>query len=181
MKLNTLFVVIVALVIGAASLVAQTPDLSGTWRLNRTASQISAGVGLALLERGGAPNSIYVTQAANGMLTIGSDHNQGMARAYMVGGESSIPAAPTGTVKVKTRWDGRVLLVEGTNPEAPGTALKETFSMSPDGQTLTVTVTSTTPTGATTTTLVYNKTMAEADCKSWPTPCREPNIGGRGR
>jgi len=176
-----LFALLVALTIGTVSLVAQTPDLSGTWKLNKGASQISAGVGLALLERGGAPNSIYVTQAANGTLTIGSDHNQGMARAYMVGGESVIPAAPTGTMTVKTRWDGRVLVVEGVNPAAASAALKETFSMSPDGQTLTVTVTSTTAGGAATTTLVYNKTQAESDCKSWPTPCREPNIGGRGR
>jgi hypothetical protein len=180
MKLTTL-ALLVALGIGAVSLVAQTPDLSGTWKLNRGASQISPGAGLAQLDRGGVPNSLYVTQAANGTLTIGSDHNGMMARAYMVGGESSIPAAPTGTIKVKTRWDGRVLLVEGANPDAPGTALKETFSMSADGQTLTVTVTSTTAAGATTTTLVYNKTLAESDCKSWPTPCREPNITGRGR
>jgi hypothetical protein len=44
--------------IGSVTLFAQTPDLSGTWRLNLKASQVTAGAGLAGLDRGGAPNTI---------------------------------------------------------------------------------------------------------------------------
>lgn len=172
MTRTTVLAVWLAGAVGAVSVLAQTPDLSGTWRLNPSASHVTAGAGLAGLDRGGAPNTIYVTQAANGTLTIGSDHNQGLARAYMVGGESAIPAAPSGTVTVRTRWEGRTLVVESTNPTAPG-ALKELIVMSPDGQTLTVTVTTSAADVARTTTLVYAKTQVEAPCKSWPTPCRQ--------
>ena len=174
MTRTTLWTAWSVMAIGAVLLAqAPAPDLSGTWRLNRSASQITAGVGLAGLDRGGVPNTLYVTQAANGTLTIGSDHNQGLARAYMVGGESASPAAPSGTVTVKTRWDGRTLVVESANGAAPGgSALRELLAISPDAQTLTVTVTLAATEGAKTTTLVYSKTQAEAPCKSWPTPCR---------
>ena len=173
-KRTTLWAALLVGAIGTVSPFAQTPDLSGTWRLNKRASQMTAGVGLAGLDRGGAPNTIYVTQAANGTLTIGSDHNQGLARAYMVGGESAIPAAPSGTVTVRTRWEGRTLVVESTSATPGGSgALKELLAMSPDGQTLTVTVTMSAADAARTTTLVYTKTQVEAPCKSWPTPCRQ--------
>lgn len=154
---------------GAAG--AQGPDLSGTWKLNRPSSQITTGVGLAGLGAGGAPNSLYITQAANGSLTVGSDHNQGFARAYMVGGESAIPTGQAlNTTKVRTRWEGRTLVVEGT--AAPAGSLKEMLSLSTDGQSLTVVVTMQAAEGAKTTTLLYGKTPVESPCKSWPTPCR---------
>jgi hypothetical protein len=171
MKRRTLWAALLV-AMGAVSLLAQTPDLSGTWKLNRSASQITPGAGLAGLDRGGTPNTLYITQAANGTLTIGSDHNGMLARAYMVGGESAIPKAPSGTVTVKTRWEGTTLLVESTNATAPEGGLKELLEMSKDGQTLTVTVTTSGADGAKTTTLVYTKTQVESPCKSWPTPCR---------
>jgi hypothetical protein len=170
---TTLLVLWLVSALGAVQLLAQAPDLSGTWRLNKSASQITMGAGLAGLDRGGAPNTIYVTQAANGTLTIGSDHNQGLARAYMVGGESAIPAAPSGTVAVRTRWEGRTLVVESTTATAGAIgALKELLAISADGQTLNVTVTTSAADGPKTTTLVYTRTQVEAPCKSWPTPCR---------
>ena len=172
MKRTVRWAALLAGAIGSVSAFAQTPDLSGTWRLNLKASQVTAGAGLAGLDRGGTPNTIYVTQAANGTLTIGSDHNQGLARAYMVGGESAIPAAPSGTVTVATRWEGRTLVVESTSAAPPG-ALKERLALDADGQTLTVTVTTSTADVGRTTTLVYTKTQVEAPCRNWPTPCRQ--------
>ena len=161
------------------SLSAQTPDFSGTWKLNREASQIVAGTGLAQLDRGGAPNSLYVTLAANGALSVGSDHNQGAARQYMIGGESVIPAAPSGTVTVKTRAEGRTLVVESTGT---GPAVKETWTLGQDGKTLSIAVTLTAADGQKTTTLNYARVTAESPCTAWPTPCREsrPAPGGRG-
>ena len=162
----------VLLALGGTVLFAQGPDLSGTWKLNRGASQLTAGVGLAGLDRGGAPNTLYVTLAANGTLTIGSDHNQGLARAYQIGGESVIPAMPSGTVAVKTRWEGRTLVVEGATEGSSAGTLKETLALSADGQSLTITVNATTAAGANTTTLVYARAQSESPCTSWPTPCR---------
>ena len=162
-----------------ASLRAQTPDFSGTWKLNRETSQIVAGAGLAQLDRGGTPNSLYITLAANGALSVGSDHNQGAARQYMIGGESTIPAAPTGTVTVKTRTEGRTLVVESSGT---GPALKEVWTLGPNGQTLTIVVTLTAAEGPKTTTLTYAKVTSESPCEKWPTPCREnrPAPAGRG-
>jgi hypothetical protein len=101
---------------------------------------------------------------------MGSDHNQGLARAYMMNGESTIPTGQgLNTVKVKTRAEGRTLVVEGTDP---GTTPRETLSLSADGQTLTITIVAGPPEAAKTTTLVYAKVLAESPCTSWPTPCR---------
>ena len=160
---------------GAVAVVrAQPPELSGTWKLNREVSQITSGVGLAGLGAGGAPNSIYTTLAANGTLTIGSDHNQSLARAYVIGGQSTIPAAPSGTVVVGSRWEGRSLVVTSSSvAEGQGAELKETFALSADGRRLSVTVSLTTPEGLKTTALQYSRVDVESPCQEWPTPCRE--------
>jgi hypothetical protein len=158
--------------LGAFPLLAQAPDLSGTWKLDKGASQLAAGAGLAMLGAGGAPNTMYITLAANGTLTIGSDHNQSMARAYVIGGESSIPIAPSQTMTVRSRWEMRTLIIEAVRPDVPGTGYKETFMLDREGQTLTVTVTVATPQAPTTTTLVYTRSQSESPCTSWPTPCR---------
>jgi hypothetical protein len=71
----------VALSVG---LVAQAPDHSGTWRLNRDASQITKGAGLTGLGAGGAPPTLYVAQAANGTAVVGSDINESGAKLYQV-------------------------------------------------------------------------------------------------
>jgi len=149
----------------SAALMAQTPDLSGTWKLNAAASQVVHNVGLTGLGAGGAPRTLYVTQAANGMLTVGSDVNESMARAYAVGGESTVPLADGRKLTAPTRWTGRTLVTEGAG-------VKESMALSPDGQTLTVTVTLTTPAGPATSMLSYAKTLTEDPCRAWPTPCR---------
>ena len=132
-----------------ASLVGQTPDYSGTWKLNRSASQITAGTGIAGLGAGGAPPTLYISQAANGTVVIGSDINESHARTF------------------------RVATSAITN-EAGG--VKETLSMSADGQTLTVKVTATPAQGRAesvlTSTLVYTKVQSDDPCEKWPTPCR---------
>jgi hypothetical protein len=63
---------------------AQGPDHSGTWRLNKDASQIVSGAGLAGLGAGGAPPTLYVAQAANGTAVVGSDINESGAKLYQV-------------------------------------------------------------------------------------------------
>ena len=93
---------------------AQAPDHSGTWRLNRDASQITKGAGLTGLGAAGVPPTLYITQAANGTAVVGSDINESGAKLYRVSAT------------------GLVLERDGTS---------EQLSLAPDGKTLTVTVT----------------------------------------
>jgi hypothetical protein len=157
-------------VLGAA---AQSLDFSGTWRLNKGASQIVAGAGLDGLGANGSPNTLYVTHAANGSVTIGSDVNESMARLYRIGGESSLPPVKIGGewTPIKSRLEGRTLVSDGGN-------LKEAVVLSPDGETLSFTITK----GAATSTLVYTKTTTADPCTEWPTPCQDnsgTSAGGR--
>jgi hypothetical protein len=131
-------------VLAAGAAYGQGPDrsLSGTFRLDKAASRITAGVGLATLDRGGLPPTLYLTHAANGTVVVGSDVNESLARLYRVDG-------PT-----------------GFSGEREG--VKEQFAISADASRLTVTVTA----AAGTTTLVYTRTDKAQPCESWPTPCR---------
>jgi hypothetical protein len=153
----------VAVVLLAAAPLAQGVDFSGTYRFDRAASQVTAGAGLAGLGPGGTPHTLYVQQAANGSVSIGSDMNEGQSRLYRFGGTSPIPAGRGEPITVRSRVEGRSLIAEG-----PG--LKETLTISPDGRTLTVAVTA----GAATSTLVYTRMETVDPCREWPTPgvCR---------
>ena len=145
----------------------QTPDFSGTWRLDRQASQITPPAFSG--GRGGVTvDMLHITQAANGTLIIGSEANGTKAWAYQLDGESTIPAGRNSTMSVTSRWDGRVL-------ETEGIGLKERLSLSDDGETLTIeiTITTATPSGERTNRLVYTKQDVVDPCESWSTPCRE--------
>jgi hypothetical protein len=102
---------IAVLMVSSTVLRAQTPDHSGTWRLNRDASQITKGAGLTGLGAGGAPPTLYVAQAANGTAVVGSDINESGAKLFQVSAK------------------GLVLERDGTT---------EHLALSPDGKTLTV-------------------------------------------
>jgi hypothetical protein len=107
----------VAAVLASSTIVvcAQAPDHSGTWRLNRDASQITTGAGLTGLGAAGVPPTLYITQAANGTAVVGSDINESAAKLYQVSAT------------------GLVLERDGTS---------EHLSMAPDGKTLTVKISS---------------------------------------
>jgi hypothetical protein len=154
-----------ALGAGGAALLAQEADPSGTWRLDRAASRITPGAGLAGLGAGGAPPTLYITQAANGAITVGSDINESQSRIYRLAGQGSIPALPGAAVPVTSRWDGRTLIVDGAG-------VKERLALSADGSTLTISVTVDAPSGTTTSTLVYGRMQHVDPCTNWPTPCR---------
>ena len=156
-----------------AALEAQAADLSGTWKIAREASTIAVGAGLSGLGGNtGTPGTLYITQAANGVVTVGSDINQSQARLYRPGGTTTIPAAKGTTLSLATRWEGRALVAEGGPGAAAAPSLKERFALSPDGRSLTVTITTTAAAGEMTSTLVYARAQTEPPCQNWPTPCR---------
>lgn len=165
---------LVTLAAGSA-IVAQAPDISGTWRLNRGVSKIDPGAGLISLGQGGAPNTLYITVAANNTVGVGSDINESQSRLYRIDTDSDIPMAPEATARVRTRWDGGAMIAEGEQAargSQPGVKLRESFALSADRKTLTVTVTMTGAEGAKTSTLVYEAITSAGPCSSWPTPCR---------
>jgi hypothetical protein len=133
---------VVMFVLSAVVAYAQAPDFSGTWKLNKQASQIATGAGLAGLGAGGAPPTLYVTHAANGNVVVGSDVNESQARLYQFEPSKGLAAEREGS--------------------------SEQFTVSADGKTLTVKIS----TGAAATTLVYSRTQSADPCESWPTPCR---------
>jgi hypothetical protein len=138
-------------VLGGASarLIAQAPDYSGTWKLNRTASQITKGTGISGLGAGGAPPTLYISQAANGTIVIGSDINESHARTFK--------------------------LAKGALTSETG-GVKEAVTLSADGQTLTVQVVATPAAGGeAVSTLIYTKVQSDEPCEKWPTPCRYAN------
>jgi hypothetical protein len=167
------------LVLIQAALVAQAPDFSGTWKLDPTRSRVTAAAALAGLIGAGAPDTLHITQPANGTVVIESQINEGHARLYRPGYKTSTPVfvGPAGTVTMTSKWDGRALVSEGNRDTATGTSttvmqMKEVITLSPDGRTLTVDVTTTTGSDTSTSTLAYTRTQDVGPCQSWPTPCK---------
>ena len=167
---GTISLIIAALT--AMALGAQTPNISGTWKLNESASAADPGVVFSALGgNAGIPMTLYVTQAKNGTVIIGSDMNTSHARTYIPGAMSSTPIG-TGAVTVDSQWDGATLVAEGEDT-ASSSLIREELTLSTDGNTLTVTITVTKEGVESSSTLVYEKATAEAPCKEWPTPCKD--------
>ena len=103
------------------SLNAQGPDHSGTWRLNKDASQIASGTGLAGLGAGGAPPTLYIAQAANGTAVVGSDINESGAKLYQVGAKGLTLEREGTTEELSVSADGKTLTVRIAGPAATST------------------------------------------------------------
>lgn len=163
---NWTLAIVAVLGLSAVAARAQEPDFSGWFRLNKGASQAVTGVGLSGLGQGGAPHTLFIADAANGTVTIGSDTNESHSRLYRTNGDSVLPADRGGEpIPITSRREGRTLVAEGAG-------LKETLAISADGKTLTISVTRSSTPGPATTTLVYERMRSVEPCTAWPTPCR---------
>ncbi len=166
-----------ALLLLPIALDAQAPGFGGTWRLDEGRSTVSADAGFFGLIGKGVPPTLHVTQPANGTLVVESQINEGHARLYAPRGKTSTPVGQAGTIVMTSRWDGRSLIVEGTQESAAGTTttvqqVKEVFALSEDGTTLRVTVTVTGGAGSASSALVFTRITGVGGCESWPTPCK---------
>ena len=137
----------------------QTPDLSGTWQLDVEVSQIATrplrGGG-----DGGPADSLHLTQAANGTLVVGNRVNAAKAWTYRPGAESAVPVGTNATLTVTSGWEGRQFVAQGSQAASGDDSivrLREVFTLSDDGDTLTIDVTAATPTGERTNSLVYRR------------------------
>ena len=171
MKRTAMFTMLAAALFvaaGVASVFAQTPDFSGTWKLDNGRSQITTPAGRRGGRRGGrgggAPDALVITQTALELTIERSTGQQSRTLTYALEGESSIPAGRGGNRTITSHWDGATLVSEGSQELSFGDRgvtieMREVRSLSADGQTLTVEVIRTTPRGANTNTLVYTKAM----------------------
>ena len=157
----------------SATVQAQAPDFSGTWRLDEAKSKVVATAGIIGLISAGAPKTLHITQPANGTLVIESQINEAHVRIYKPGRETSTPAGQGGAVSMTTKWEGKAMVSEGAlkAPNGDTTTVREVVSISADGKVLTMEVTTSAVEKASST-LVYTKITDVGSCDTWPTPCK---------
>ncbi len=155
-----------------ASLSAPAIDFSGTWKIDAARSTITAAT-LPGLIKAGAPQVLHITHAANGTIIVESQINESHARVFKPGRETTTPLWPTGSITATSALEGRELVSDGTQEVTGGVVrVRETFALSADGKTLTVTVAIGGPGEKTVSTFVYTRQTAAESCKAWPTPCK---------
>lgn len=160
---------------------AQRPDFSGMWTLDRAASDFTAPAFSG--GRGGDDvGRLFITHAANGTVIVGAETNGRKAWSYAPGREMAIPVGRDTTMLAASRWEGGRLVAEGALRDM---TMREVMTLSPDGGTLTIEVTTGTPAGETRNRLVYRSDGAVGACETWAMPCREfpqdvPRAGGAG-
>ena len=164
---------------GGASSAAPLPPppalLAGTWRLDRTASQIADGAGLAGLIGAGVPPTLHVTHAANGTIVVEAPINEGHARLYQPGRQTSTPVAQGGTITMTTKWSGTTLVADGTMTAANVAAVtvRESYAINATRTILSVDVTVTGADGAPKVSqLKFAPITDMGPCEKWPTPCK---------
>ena len=162
----------------AAPVAAQTPDFSGTWRLDRDASEFPerpAGFGLGRRggpRRGGgraggaggfAPAATLVITQTSDLLTIEQRTDRGnRALRYRLDGGESASRGPRGDLVTTSSWDGATLLTVGTletsTPRGDFSIdVVEQRSLDADGRTLTVDSLRMLPFGEVASKLVYRR------------------------
>lgn len=178
MRVRFLGIVAVLLIIVTSTL-AQAPrpsaTFAGTWTIDREKTKVDADAGLFGLGAAGIPATLHITQASNTTVVVESQMNESHARLYVPGARSTTPAGETGTVSMTSTMNGGVLSADGAVESASGgaaVAVKETHTLAADGQTLSITVTTTSPTAQHAGTLVYTRLSSVGSCKIWPTPCK---------
>jgi hypothetical protein len=149
------------------------PGLSGTWKFDSSQSRVTDAAGLAGLIAAGAPPMLHITQPANGTLVVESPINEGHARIYNPADKTVTPAGQGGTITMSSQWVDGTLVSQGTvvSPSGSSASVKEVFSISADGNTLTVDVT-TAASEEKTSSLKYTRIHDVGACETWPTPCK---------
>jgi hypothetical protein len=157
------------------------PDFSGTWKLDASRSRVSASSPFSGLVGAGAPETLHITEAENGVIIIESQINESHARIYTPGGTSKTPVyvGALGSITMSSRWEGGALVGEGRRESASGassivTEVKEKVSLGSDGRSLEIEVTTTGAEGTSTTRGIYTRIEDVGPCQSWPTPCKTP-------
>ncbi|HSF18810.1 MAG TPA: hypothetical protein VLK65_25015 [Vicinamibacteria bacterium] len=161
-------------------MLAQPPDFSGTWRLDPDRSHVTPAAVMAGLIGAGAPETLHITQPANGTLVIESQINESHARIYDPDRETTTPVfvGQAGSITMTSRWEGRSLVSEGSREPSSGESasparVREIFSLSADGRSLEIEITITDAEGESASSLRYTRIRDVGPCESWPSPCKD--------
>ncbi|HKB79140.1 MAG TPA: hypothetical protein VKH35_05440 [Thermoanaerobaculia bacterium] len=131
MKRSTGFVLCLMLV-AAAALAAETPNLSGTWKENlekSTKSNVTSYVNK--IETSGDTMKLTTT-------TNGPRGERTFTRSYVIGKETTSKMPDGDDVTTSANWEGNALVIVSTIKEPNGAVQsKETWTVSADGKTLT--------------------------------------------
>ena len=153
---------------------AQNADLSGTWTLDRDASEFPQGPGGGGGRRGGAgagrggvggggPASVTIVQTDGELVIDQVAGGQNQTVTYRLDGSESENAGPRGGMATTmSSWEGVMLVTTGSQTlSTPRGELTletdERRSLSDAGQTMTVATTRTTPRGKIAAILVYRR------------------------
>ena len=185
MKQSTLVLAVALCALVAMPAGAQTPDFSGTWRLDRDASDMPERGAGPRGGRGGGPGgragrrggpggpggfggpaaTLVITQSAD-LLAIEQQTPRGnRSVSYRLDGGESTSAGPRGDLVTTSSWDGATLLTVGTmeisTPRGDFSMdIIEQRSLSADGRTLTLQSVRMLPFGEVASTLVYRKEVS---------------------
>ena len=169
MTRRVLTIGVLVVIVAAPPVLAQLPDFSGMWTLDRDASDFTPPAFSG--GRGGADiGRLFITHAANGTMVIGAETNGLKAWSYTPGHELSIPVGRDTTMMAASRWQGERLVAEGRQGDMQ---MHEVMSLGPEGNILTIEVATTTPDGQTVNTLVYTKDQPVGPCETWAMPCKQ--------
>ena len=143
-----------------AGLLAQTPDFSGTWKINMIKSDAPQGRGGQQMDMSGL--TLTITQTAEALTIVQTGMGPERTTSYYLDGRESTNAAMRGEMKSTSTWDGEQLVTDGSatmqTPNGERTIKsKEVRSLSKDGKTMTVTTTTESPMGTRTNKRVFDK------------------------
>jgi len=164
------FALLVASSLFALPLAGQAPDFSGHWKLNPEQSDAppAQGGGAGGGQRGGRgmgmmPTELNVRQTKDQLTIDQQMGNQDRRLVYNLDGkESRNPGMRDSEMVSHAHFDGRSLTIEGSMTfEGPNGTRKidsrEVRTLSEDGKTMTVVITTKTPRGEMTRKLVYDR------------------------
>ena len=159
---------------------AETVDFSGTWSLNRDASEVpefpgrgGPGGGGGQGGRGGPggrggggfggpAETVVITQDGDQLVIQEQSGDRSRSVTYFLDGRESVDETGRGVRKTTSSWDGATLVTEGSfeisTPRGDFTIeTHERRTLADDGQTMTVESTGRTPRGDRKSILVYQK------------------------
>lgn len=157
---RTLLLLTLAALLPAVA-IAQTPDFSGTWKINMIKSD-AAPQGRGGQQMDMSQMMLAITQTAEMITIVQSGTGQELTTSYHLDGRESTNAARRGEMKSKSKWDGGTLVTDGSatfeGPNGQVTmTMKDVRELSKDGKTMTVTSTTDSPMGQRTRKTVFDK------------------------
>ena len=167
MKGTRIALMVLGLVATAMPSLGQDLAFSGTWHLDRDASEFPefggrGGFGGRRGGPGGGAQTLVIEQSRDALIIDHQSARGSRVVSYRLDGRASTNPGPRGDQTTTSHWERTTLVTEGTlalsTPRRDFSMdLVERLELDDDGQTLTIESTRTTPRGAIAMTLVYRR------------------------